>query len=816
MSRRRKLERTRIEELDERLESLYRQGADEGFLDLAHERAKDLAECGAARLYGEVADRALRQALACGDLRHAERLLRRLRREIRACPLAVVVQVALSLWEGRYEEARGALATLDAAADGPPGSAAGAAGAGAAVPPPLLAALAALCSADPGSSMLAPRGRSPARRDQPSPAVSPQVCLYPEALDLARLRQAVAASVAQAGSAARRPLAPGGGLETAEARAVWSLYEELAAIGARGSMPAAAAVASLQRCLNALPTALASEPAVKSLLATAAQSARLLGEAITLERGMRHGSQRGRSAEISAHGRSLLHWAQRNHRSLVEALGVAPPAQASWLRPLHHALRRRWRALLQMVAEDEGAAAVWAELQASSPALFALELEAGGQGAAAAQRLRGWDQARRLVAAGEHGELARLLASAARGEEAPERLVLLWSLELSAHEREEVAALADEGPAILAGPTPRAGANLARLGQMAEQIAARLPPEQRADVARFLSERLLVLCEKLPFSRTTAAAAAALLRELPNEPALLLAALAGAVCSGDRRAEERLAAHIVTLGPARGAGKEGVLRLLPEVAVEAVDDAVRILRSIRPLLPEAEWPQALGLVVREILAFVGAAVRWGCSGLDLEDLRHDLRLFRGVLSECVEFAAVEAAVDCLDPAAGGERVLRKFLARTPGLEPALVVFELLTKAYGGGAPVFEELNASRSVVLDRLDSRWQLWLPLLSLLLLGASRQQIRRLRQRVVELERRKDLAEVDREALVGALRTIAILPRVERSMRRDLERSWAPPLVWPADEGTRREGGPARTRTKPRPRRKDGGGGQLDLDLG
>jgi hypothetical protein len=689
-----KKEQARLEALEGRLERLYRQGADDEFLELAQGRARDLSPASAER-YGQVVDRALRRALAGADLPRLGRLLARIGRDARMRPLAALAETVLHLAEGRLDEARAGLATLaPEAADGAPWL------------PGLAAALAALCP--------------------------------PEA------------------AGALPVLADCGGIGAPGAQAVQRFYRALEAVQERQFRPDPAEVEELRHAAGALRTALPADPAVGKLLDAAEARLRLLADLAGLE-----------EALVSRQGAGLLpYFLERVRglsRSLLAALRDGPPD--GLLRPLRHALRLRWRNLLALVAEREGAAA-WAGLHAAMPTLFAVDLEIAG----GAERLKSWAALREVREAGDHRRLAGLLASLSGAETAPERTALLWSLELWAWERaadtddEED----DDEPIMLAEPPEHAA--LVRLGRMAGDIAGRLPAEQRPEAARFLRARLFDLCERQFFCDHAMEAAAALLRHLPDDPGLLLVALTGAASVNDTRAQGLFAARVAARGEARTTDRETVLRLVSQIVLERAEVLVRILPSLRLLLGEEAWPQAREILLQAVVDLVCGGLDRGYDETALRRLHQELETYRAFLAERPELAAVEAALDCARPGSGGEQALRRILRDSPQLETALAALSVLTAAISPWAPpaVDKAFGHAREAVISRLDLRWRLWSPVLPGLLIGAGRSQVRQLRGRIGRLLRSAGLQEVDRQALEAALTTIADLQRLESAIRR------------------------------------------------
>lgn len=773
MSRKSKLQSSRLDELDRRLQGLYRQGADEAFIDLVQDRSGDACRCPAAGLYGEVVDRALRRALAAGDLVRSERIWRRLLRDARARPLALAAAAACHLAAGRAEEARRALDELAAG-----GAASGGDAAGEPAPASLVARLAAL------ATPMAARGAG------------------------------------EAEGSGEPELPDRGGLETPEAQAVSRFYRGLAAVGA-GGPPATAEITALGRNVATLRAACGGDRAAADLLADADRCLQLLGLMASAETAIRH-SRRGRPAGKSSGGmESFFEVARQVARPLLAVLRAErwPPL----LEPLRQALRGRWRSLLAWVAEQPDAAAAWAELHAISPPLLALELEvgAGSSPEGGMQEVRRWIQARSLLAAQSFAELARWLAQAARNEPQPGRLAQLWSLELWAWDREEAKALADEEGDVVPGRAflgPDAARPLAselnRLEQMATWCRQRIPADQQPEVARVLAAQLVQLCQAVRFGRSMAAAAESLLLHLPDDPGLLVVGLAGAACSSNVEAAKRFAVRIAARGQAGATDQETVLRLVSEIVMEQTGVAVAVLLMLRPLLPEEAWPRVQSLLAQELAAAVRGSCRYDLD-LDFRRLRQDLELCRDKLGDAAELTALAAAVDCIDPAGGGDgRSLRQVLERLPGLEPALTALRVLAVAntHAAARPAEAALQECRRLAVDRLDERWRLWQPVLPALVIGADPRQRRRLREMVMALRRRRDVSEADRKAYEEILTEMDLLARLQRHTRRVL--GWLPPL----DPTAGPEAGRRQARGEGEPRRKRpkaAADDQLDLDF-
>jgi hypothetical protein len=628
---------------------------------------------------------------------------------------------------------------------------------------------------------------------------------------------------AQAGLAALAPAAPAAGAATPvpprllaglEAlchaadggspalRPAWSLYRGLTAFAERGFRATGHEVGSLRRSLGALRSALAADPVARKLAEVMDEYLRLLVALNGVERALRPRKGGGPAAKTV-----FVERTRRLSRPLLEVFRARPPGL---LRPLHQALRRRWRALLQLVAERDGAA-VWAEVEAASPALFAFDLD-GGEGSATG--LGGdatWAAVRRLLAAGRFRGLASLLAARSDTEKVPARLVALWALELWTWKQvaQSEAELEDE----FAGEPPEDAA-LARLAQMAAEVAQGIPAEQRAEVAQFLRVRLLEICQAVFFGELVLDAAAALLRHLEDDPALLATALVAAVCEGDVRAQNLFAARIAARGPARAEERKAVLGVVAQLAAERARHLAAALPRLQTLLGEEGWPEALHLAARGLTGHVESALRGVWSQADFRRLTAEVEVCRTVLAGCVEYAAIEVALGCLRQDSAGRRGLRRFFVENPGLEAALTVLRVLESAVGPWVPpqVGETIREARAATVDRLDLRWRVWRPLLPLLVLGTSRREVKRLRNRLRSLLRSKGLSDTDRAALQGALAEVGRLEQMDHDplgMEAAL-RAW-----FAAMEDAEDAEEPEMDRRKQRRRRREADRSQLDFDF-
>lgn len=716
MSRKRQLkkERSRLAELDHRLEDLAERRADREILELVQAQARVPLSASAADLYGEALDRTVRRVLAGGDLPQLGRLLSGIRREAAARPWVRLAETVEHLAEGRLAEARAVLASLASA--GEPGGAPP-------IPPQLLSALSDLAA--PGA---------------------PQV---PEVLGRFQ-------------------------------RALDTLVEQ-------GCSPDAVDRGRFEEVLATLRAALSSDPEAKRLLDAAQEFLRLLADLADLEQGLRR--------------EDFLDRVKRLSGPLLEAFRGGPPYL---LHPLRHALRLRWRAILVDVQEQQGDGEVWTSAFALSPALFLLDLDVGAGPQGGVTRLANGQALRKLLAAEEHRELARRLASCGRGEPVPERLARLWSLELCMLDRAAAAAGdGEEGPG-LEEVRGAEHATLVRISQMASDIAQRFPAEQRPEVARFLRARLFELLERLFFCSHFLAAAGALLAHLPDDPGLLALAVTAAVCAKDARALPLFASRIQARGEASPADRELLMRLVAQIALEPPRETVRILPFLLPLFGARAWPDVLAVLVQEVGEGVCSRLRWDWNEATVRDTLRDLEVYETALPGYPGIAALKAAVGCLGRT-GRPEELRSFLERSPGLEPALAAFRVLAVAAGPWAPreVRKTLEETRDTVIARLDSRWRLWRPVLPSLVLDAGKGQVRRLRDRLRRILTRQELGQEDQRAVRQVLEEIEEMKRFERKARRALE--WGPRIRTAPPKPEPGEAGGEPRRRKPRRRRAD-----------
>lgn len=682
MSRKRqaKKEQQRAEALAGQLADLYRRGADDAFLERVHASGRELPEAmsaiGAER-YGEVADRALRQALAEGDLERLGRILGWLRRDAACRPLARLAAAVDHLAHGRHEAAQTGLEALTAAVSG--------------------------------------ESRAPFPR-----------ALLDDLLPLGAPEPPADASP-----------------ESEPARA---FYREMARLEAGGSLPGLREIADLGRALRALRAAPGADLAVRKILEAADERLRLLAALQEVADGLR----------AAAPGRLFLEPTRGLWRPLHEVFRAGAPV--ALLRPLQQALRLRWRGLLEVVASSPDAA-VLTEARGAAPALFAMDLEE--QSAAGP---REGQKVHQLLAAEDFRGLAHLLEATSRSERAPERVVVLWTVELWARKR----AARREHRDSDGQSTREVRAAQARLRRMAEEIAVRIPEGQRSEVARFLGAELLPLLHVLYFSRDFLDVAGALLRHREDDPALLAIAALSAVCAEDARARELLARRIVARGPVHAEERKTVLEALAELEAETAPHIARGALILRPLLGDEAWPAALVAATDWIIEDIVTCLFGGWSPASLVPLRQEVESCRSLLPEAGELAALAAGLDALGARTDTAARVRQILLRDPGLDAALVVLRLLDTAAGPWGPrgVRDLADEVRAVVVARLDSGWRRWRRFLSMLVVGSSPAEVRKLENRLRRLLKDKHLTPEDREALREVQAEVAELKREQRDL--------------------------------------------------
>lgn len=688
-----------------RLEELYRRGVDDEILVLAAEQVADLAGSPFAVKWTEVADRAVRQSLAGGDLGRLERLLRSLRRSGPLRPLAILGEGVLELAAGRLDAARSRLA-----------AAAGA------LPPRFLAELQSLA------------------RDAPNPPQGDDPYL----------------------------------------EAVAELFAALQNLETRGFDPTVADREALARGLQTLGNLPpAEDPQIRLLLAAADQDLSLLA---ALENLKARGSE------------AVILWL-REQGPRAAALGAS---DSPLLAPLHHALRTRWRSVLERVAALEGSAGLVA-LCAVEPTLLAQDVDLAGGGLA---DLRQRAQARQLLASRRYEELIRLLRSRSRTAVSSGDLAALWSLELWAGRR----GYGDEEDEDQAPGLTGLSAHdiLVRLGEMAVDVGRRFPPEQRAEVARVLRDELFELCEVAGFCDHTAEAALSLLEHQPGDSGLLIAGVAGAIAADAPRLLRALESHLGGAGGAKAGNGPVEQRLMIQVAQEGPRRLARILDKLKPLFSAGAWAQVAEIVGREVgdilaevlcAAALEATVDPGPASRTRTGVRASLELLRPALAGTLGFAAIELTLDCWRPDSSAvEKRVAGFLAGSPGCEGVLAALQVLEKVLLPSVP--EGLDVAvrglGRAMIDRLDDRWQLWGGAVPLLAVAADDGGLQRLKKKVQQLLASSEIQEKGLLLLAEALEAI----RHVENQRRERDR-------------------PRRPRPKKKSRRRSGRVPQLGLDF-
>jgi hypothetical protein len=744
MSRKRILKKhqKKQETLLAQLEELYLQGASDEFLLLA-EQLPDPAASPVAAEWTEMAERAVRESLAGGDLGRLSRLVRSVRRSCRLRPLAVLVEAVLDLAASRLEAARGRLAEL-AALTGKSGGDAGP------VPRDLLPSLQALAREGPDLPP-DPQPRAARRREEP----------YLRAVS----RLFVALKSLEAGSFAPAP---------DERRA---LARHLAAV--RSAAPAELAE----------PAQPAQTTELHRLLAGAGRSLSLLADLSAL------------AGKGQATSREVAGWLRGAGSPLAAALGgSAPPLLA----PLRHALHLSWRAVLERVAAREGSGGL-AVLWTAAPDLLAHDVTLPRPAA-----VREADQARQLLADRRYDELARLLRSRHRTASDSGELAALWSLELWA-----IGQIPEEE-----GGDPPPHRTIVRLHQMAGEIGQRFPSELRAEVARVLRDGLFEACRQAHFCDHVGWAALSLLEHLPDDAGLLVAGVAGAVIGEDpkslRALEARLARRVQAQTQAqtqiRAQELEACRQLLIEISREGCWDLAPILTRLRPLFADDVWPGIAELVAREMAGSFGWNLREeSFEDGDIDQTRSALDGLRPLLAGTPGFDAVAVVVECweLDRRAAEKR-LAQFLAASPGLDAPLDALRVLDGPLLPGSPPGAQALLERlaRAVIDRLDERWQLWTPMVPLLIVAVDAREMKRLETRIRQLLATRELTEEGREALEHTLAGLRQLAELRSTLKRQQRNGRRSPSPEPRE--------PAPSKRKPRTQKSDTPDTpQLQLDL-
>ncbi len=670
-----------------RLEELYRRGVDDEVLVHAAGEVAGLEGSSFASQWLELADRAVRQSLADGDLGRLERVLRSLRRSGPLRPLAILGEGVLELAAGRLDAARSRMA-----------AAAGA------LPTRFLAELQSLA------------------RDAPDPPQGDDPYLG----------------------------------------AVEELFAALQNLETRGFAPTLADREALARVLQTLRTLAPVErpeaPELRRFFAAADQCLSLLAALEGLEA---RGSQ------------AVILWL-RDLGSRPAALGAS---EQPLLAPLHHAVRMRWRSVLEGVAAREGPAGL-AALYAAEPKLLAYDVGLGDGGLA---DLRQRAQAQQLLASGRYEELIRLLRSRGRGAVSAGDLAALWSLELWAGRRRFKEGGDQDDEDWVPGLTGLSAHDiLVRLGEMAAETGRRFPPEQRAEVARVLRDELFELCEVAGFCDHTAEAALSLLEHQPGDSGLLIAGVAGAIAADAPRLLRALESHLGPMGGAKAGNGPVEQRLLIQIAQEGPRRLARILDKLKTLFSAVAWAQVAELMGREVgdvLAEVLCMAAFEAEG-DPESARRtctgarvSLELLRPALGGTIGFAAIELTVDCWRPdLAAAEKRLAGFLAGSSGCEGILAALHVQEKTLSPWTPqgVKVAFHGLAQAAIDRLDDRWQLWGPIVPVLAIAADDDALQRLKRKVQQLLASPGIGEEGRRALTENLAAI----HRDETLRRERDR--------------------------------------------
>jgi hypothetical protein len=528
---------------------------------------------------------------------------------------------------------------------------------------------------------------------------------------------------------------------------------------ARGFAPDAPDRENLARSLAALRAAApAKDRELGGLLDSAGRCLSLLTDLAALEDRLAEGEP---PASSRAAG-----WLRGQGPALLATLAASGPPL---LAPLRQAVRLRWRAVLERVAQREGPAGL-AALCTAEPRLLAHDVDLSSGGLAA---LRQTAEARQLLASRRHGALARLLRSRSRsGSDSGGDLAALWGLELWALKNR---AQDEEDPGGEEDTSPHR--TLVRLQEMAGEIGRRFPAEQRAAVARWLRGELFDLCEQTQFCEHTAEAALSLLEHQPGDIGLLIAGLAGAIARGGSRTRRALEARVPRDGRMPAEALATAERLMIQVALEAPLDIPGILDGLRPLFPAGSWPTMAALVAREMgpgLALVLHKASFeiyddpALESLVLGEIRRTVDRLQPALAGTPGFAAMELLLDCWRSTPSAvETKLGGLLAGFPGLDGPVTAFRVLRRALSPVTPpgIEAALRGLAHAVIDHhLEDRWQLWgheAPFLAVL---ADKPHRRHLGKKIRKLLASPEIPAEGREILGEALHAIDHIENLKR----------------------------------------------------
>ncbi|MEE8526175.1 MAG: hypothetical protein V3T72_19735 [Thermoanaerobaculia bacterium] len=265
-------------------------------------------------------------------------------------------------------------------------------------------------------------------------------------------------------------------------------------------------------------------------------------------------------------------------------------------------------------------------------------------------------------------------------------------------------------------------------------------------------------------------AAKAVAAAIPEDPGLLVVAVAGAVADEDRKARRRLETEIA--GRRKVRGDRDVLALLSEVAAEKPARAVVILESLRPLFAEAFWQEIVAVVAGRSGEILGSGLQesFTIANFDrdmaariLASIERELDPYRPLLSGRPEFEAVVLVLECRDGAgrtgSAGETAKRTaaFLRRFPDIEAALALFGRIKLAVPSILPGSEQaLTSTISAVIERLDRHWRLWSPAIAMVSLCADDRQRKALKKKIKKLLRDASLVDEDRQEIAAALEEV------------------------------------------------------------
>lgn len=788
--RREKKLRKRRDELTHCLEKRYLEEDDEGFLALASEHPEALQRPEVAPLAAEVADRLLRRALGRGDCDQLASLLSRLGAWGRQRPLGTLAAAVLHLAAGRLPAAQELLATFASAGD------AGLSAAG-------FTALQTLAA----------------------PASGEEEAEAEKAMEKGEANEAMAAfsqlrtQLAVLNAPERKNLPRSSGLEPPWADALWGFVRALSRFARRGGKPTPAVLKEISAATAALRTALPADQPLAALLDEADAYLDLLRALGAIERRLED-RRRTATAPGAAVARQLRALSPTLRARLGDGDSPPPP---DLLAPLAQSTEQLWHRLLTRIATQEGAARL-AALYTAWPRVFEPWLCFAAGSGKALVRYQENLVLQMLFRSGRHQELARRLALQAKDETSADRLAVLWSLELCCmrwaddeEEEDDETSWFDEPEDDRHAVTMRL--TLRRLASMSTAIGHRFPAAQRAGVGRYLRDALLDLCANVFFDASMQAVAEALLAHLPDDPELMLVALAGAVCGHDGQAHRSLATRIAQSDARLDLDRESTDELLLTITDEPPRFAATIFAAAQPLFSPAQWDRALDLVAERLAERLCIDLEMA-PGLSADEhmemeVKRTLRetpvdAFRSLLAGRAAYETMVLLVGLLEGRRrhSVEEQVAAHLQRFPALRDALRLLRLLTQIPEDVSDLVprDVMGTLMNTIIDRIDADFRTWLSDLPMVVLWLVPKQERRLRGKLTRMLRNRGLDDETRRKLIEAR---ILFDEVREEKRRLLRSKNVFGLPWTPAPPTQDE------ETPRRPRRRAGASNERQLPL-